>query len=114
MQVLVNHDNRVRIGEAVSTRLAGVIEASLQRFGDRVTRIELHLTDENAHKGGAADHRCVIEARLANLAPIAVTNRAEAFQVAFEGALEKLQRALEHALGKARRSRDSVPTPSEE
>jgi ribosomal subunit interface protein len=101
MQVLVNHDNHVRVGENVSTRLAGVIEESLQRFSDRITRIEMHLTDENTHKGGAADHRCMIEARVANLPPIAVTNRAEDFQVAFEGALEKLQRALEHALGKA-------------
>jgi ribosome-associated translation inhibitor RaiA len=102
MQILVNHDNHVRVGETVSTRLAGVIRTSLQRFGDRVTRIEVHLTDENTHKGGAAEHRCMIEARLANLAPIAVTNRAEDFQMAFEGALEKLQRALEHALGKER------------
>ena len=100
MQILVNHDNHVRVGEAVSARLAGVIETSLQRYGDRVTRIEMHLTDENTHKGGAADHRCVIEARLANLAPIAVTNRAEEFQAAFEGALEKLRHALERALGK--------------
>ena len=102
MQVLVNHDNQVRVGAAVATRLASVIESSLQHFGDRITRIEMHLTDENTRKGGSADHRCMIEARLANLAPIAVTNRAEEFQLAFEGALEKLQHALEHALGKER------------
>ena len=100
MQVLVNHDNQVRVGAAVATRLASVIEDSLQHFGDRITRIEMHLTDENGHKGGAADHRCMIEARLANLSPIAVTNHAEDFQIAFEGALVKLQRALEHAIGK--------------
>ena len=42
----------------------------------------------------------MLEARLANLAPIAVTHQAESLQMAFEGALEKLDRALGHAIGK--------------
>lgn len=100
MQVLVNHDNHVRVGEEVATRLTRLIEDSLLHYRDRITRVEMHLTDENAHKGGPADQRCVLEARLANLAPIAVTHRAEEFQLAIEGALEKLQHALQHALGK--------------
>jgi hypothetical protein len=42
----------------------------------------------------------MLEARLANLAPIAVTHQAESLQMAFEGALQKLDRALSHAIGK--------------
>ena len=100
MQVQVNHDNNVKIGEEVSDRLTQVLEGSLSQFADRITRIEMHLGDENAGKHGDSDKRCMLEARLANLAPIAVTHQAESLQMAFEGALQKLDRALSHAIGK--------------
>jgi ribosome-associated translation inhibitor RaiA len=100
MQVQVNHDNNVRIGEEVADRLTQVQESSLAQFADRITRVEMHLGDENAGKHGDSDKRCMLEARLANLAPIAVTHQAESLQMAFEGALEKLDRALGNAIGK--------------
>jgi ribosome-associated translation inhibitor RaiA len=100
MQVQVNHDNNVRIGEEVADRLTRVLEGSLSQFADRITRVEMHLGDENAGKHGDSDKRCMLEARLANLAPIAVTHQAETLQMAFEGALQKLDRALSHAIGK--------------
>ena len=70
------------------------------QFADRITRVEMHLGDENAGKHGDSDKRCMLEARLANLAPIADTHQAESLQMAFEGALEKLDRALGNAIGK--------------
>ena len=100
MQVQVNHDNNVRIGEEVADRLTQVLESSLSQFADRITRVEMHLGDQNAGKHGDSDKRCMLEARLANLAPIAVTHQAESLQMAFEGALQKLDRALSHAIGK--------------
>jgi len=100
MQVQVNHDNHVRIGEEVAQRLAQVLEGSLSQFADRITRVEMHLGDENAGKHGDSDKRCMLEARLRNLDPIAVTHQAESLQLAFEGALEKLDHALSHAVGK--------------
>lgn len=100
MQVQINHDNHVRIGEEVAERLTRVLEGSLSQFADRITRVEMHLGDDNAAKAGDSDKRCMLEARLANLAPIAVTHQAESLQLAFEGALEKLERALSHAVGK--------------
>ncbi len=100
MQVQINHDNHVRIGEEVSERLTRVLEGALSQFADRITRIEMHLGDENAGKSGSSDKRCMLEARVTNLAPIAVTHQAETLQLAFEGALKKLDHALSHAIGK--------------
>jgi ribosome-associated translation inhibitor RaiA len=100
MQVQINHDNHVRIGEEVAERLTRVLEGSLSQFADRITRVEMHLGDDNAGKAGDSDKRCMLEARLANLAPIAVTHQAESLQLAFEGALDKLESALSHAVGK--------------
>ena len=100
MQVQINHDNHVRISADVSERFTRVLESSLAQFGDRITRVEVHLADENASKGGDFDKRCVLEAHVANLAPIAVTHEAASLQLAFEGALVKLKHALRAAVGK--------------
>jgi ribosome-associated translation inhibitor RaiA len=100
MQVQVNHGNRVRIAEDTALRLTRVVEDGLAQFADRITRVEMHLGDENAEKGGTSDKRCMLEARLANLQPVAVTHQAQSLQLAIDGALEKLTHALNHALGK--------------
>lgn len=100
MQVLVNHDNHVQLAAETSERLSRTVEDSLSQFGDRITRVEMHLGDENGGKGGGADKRCMLEARMANVQPIAVTHQAESLQLAIDGALEKLEHALSHTLGK--------------
>jgi ribosome-associated translation inhibitor RaiA len=99
MQIQVNHDNHVRLVEDTAERLSKAVEDSLAKFADRITRVEMHLGDINAGKGGA-DKRCVLEARIANLQPIAVTHQAETLQLAIDGALDKLDHALSHAIGK--------------
>jgi hypothetical protein len=100
MQIQVNHDNHVRLGEEVSSRWAAIIEDALTQYADRITRVEMHLGDVNGGKHGNADKRCMLEARIAGLAPVAVTHQAESLQLAFDGALEKLGHALGHTFGK--------------
>lgn len=99
MQVQVNHDNHVRLAEDTAERLSRTVEDSLSKFADRITRVEMHLGDLNGGKGGK-DKRCMIEARMSNLPPIAVTHHAETVQLAIDGALEKLDHAIGHAVGK--------------
>jgi hypothetical protein len=60
----------------------------------------VHLSDENAEKGGASDKRCVIEARLEGRKPEAVSNKAASLEAAYSGAAKKLHRVLEGTLGK--------------
>jgi ribosome-associated translation inhibitor RaiA len=100
MHVEVSHDNHVRIDSDIADRLAAQVESALDRYGDRITRVEMHLGDTNANKGGDNDKRCMIEARLAGLSPIAVTHEAGDLQLAFEAALDKLERAVGNAVGK--------------
>ena len=99
MQVQVNHDNHVRLVEETAARLSKTVEDYLAKFADRITRVEMHLGDVNAGKGGA-DKRCMLEARMSNVAPIAVSHHAETLQLAIDGALDKLDHALRHAIGK--------------
>ncbi|MEO0511587.1 MAG: HPF/RaiA family ribosome-associated protein [Planctomycetota bacterium] len=47
------------------------------RFGERLTRVEVHLGDVNEHKKGPDDKRCMIEVRPAGRDPIAVEEHAD-------------------------------------
>ena len=100
MQIHVNTNDSVKGGEALFQRVEGVLEKALDRFGDRITRVEVHLNDVNAQKEGDRDNRCMMEARLGGLEPISVTHHADTLDQAIDGAAKKLQRALDSALGR--------------
>jgi len=100
MQVLVNSDNHIKGSESMSERVESIVTAAVDHFGDRITRVEVHLNDVNGAKRGDRDKRCMMEARLGGLAPVAVSDHAGTLLQAIEGAADKLERALEHVLGR--------------
>ncbi|MGG5819884.1 HPF/RaiA family ribosome-associated protein [Falsiroseomonas sp. HW251] len=79
-------------------RVEAAIAEGLSRFADHLTRIEVHLEDVNAGKGGPADKRCMIEARPTHHQPVAVTHQAPTIPLALDGAIEKAWKALDKAL----------------
>ena len=105
MQVLVNSDHSITSSPSIAERVEAVLSPSVKRFADRITRIEVHLSDVNGAKHGERDKRVVMEAHVAGLAPIAVTDQASALFTAIEGASTKLEHALDHALGRQERGR---------
>ena len=100
MQILINTDHNIEGREAIADRLSAVVETALSRFGERITRVEVHISDENGDKFGLADKRCMMEARLAGRQPIAVTDDAATVDDAVEGATGKLTRLIESTLGR--------------
>lgn len=100
MQVLVNSDHNVHASESVAERVETIVTASVDRFMDRITRVEVHLSDMNAAKRGDRDKRCTMEARVSGLAPVVVSHDAPTLAEAIDQAAEKLERALEHSLGR--------------
>ena len=100
MHVQINTDRNVEGSLDLESEIRAVVRAALERFADRVTRVEVHLNDVNSHKGGQNDKRCVIEARLAGLAPIAVSHNADSVPLAIAGAADKLVRSLDSTLGR--------------
>lgn len=101
MQIQINTGHNVEADEALTGDVEEAVQGAVGRFSDRITRIEVHLTDENAHKGGR-DSRCLIEARVAGMPPVAVDDTATTVREAARNAAGKLQRALDSRLGKAR------------
>jgi ribosomal subunit interface protein len=101
MQILVNTDNHIDGSEGLRSHVESAVADAMERFGNRVTRVEVQLTDENSSKkGGDKDKRCAMEARLAGLAPIAVSELAPTLHQAIDGALEKLEKSLDRTLAK--------------
>jgi hypothetical protein len=110
MQVQVNTSNGIENKESLERWVAQFIGDALAHYRQDITRVEVQLSDENSAAKGAADKRCVLEARLANHQPLAVTHHAENQDLALRGAAQKLQHLLEHTLGKLehRRNRDTI------
>ena len=100
MQIQINSDHHIAGSPELAQRVQALVRDTLDRYSDRITRVEVHLNDLNSIKGGGADKRCLMEARLGGLGPVAVNHEADNLNLAIDGALEKLERALEHKLGK--------------
>jgi len=103
MQIQINTDRSIEGDEALTAQVSGVVEAALSRLRDRITRVEVHLSDENADKSGQHDNRCMMEARLEGRQPVAVTHTAASLDQAVSGATDKLARMIESTLGRAAR-----------
>ena len=101
MQVQINSDNHVEVTQDFAREIEAIVASTLERFGDRITRVEVHLSDESSSaKSVGDDKRCVLEARLAGLQPIAVTHQGATLEQALDGAAEKLEKTIDHTLGR--------------
>ena len=105
MQIQVHSDNHIEGSARLVEWVSASVASKLERFDDELTRIVVHLHDDNGAKAGAHDKRCQIEARPKGLQPLSVTHKAESLEQAIDGSIEKLHHALEHQFGKLRNKR---------
>lgn len=100
MEVLFNTDNNIEGKERIEAYFTKKIKEDLQRFEDKVTRVEVHLSDENGDKGGVNDKRCVLEVRPQGLKPVAVSHQDDTIEKALSGATKKMVSSLNTLIGK--------------
>ena len=100
MRIQVNSDSSVEGSEELTALVEAVVEDALSEFSDHITRVEVHLSDENKRKVGGDDKRCMIQARLEGSQPIAVHDQAGTMDQAIHGAAGKLKRLIESARGR--------------
>jgi ribosome-associated translation inhibitor RaiA len=98
MQVHVTTDNHVTGSEGLTRHVESVVDDAMKRFGNRVTRVDVHLGDHNSHKNGA--QWCSIEAKLAGLQSLAARAEAPSLNQAIDAAAGKLLKVLDHAIGR--------------
>jgi ribosomal subunit interface protein len=100
MKIQINTGKNVNVSEELRTSLTYLLSEELSRFNDQITRLEVHLTDEDGNKDGLNDKRCMLEARIEGRQPIAVTDHAGTHEEAVNGAIDKLQTSLKTILGR--------------
>lgn len=100
MQIEITTDHNIEFGTHLKDEVSTDVEARLARFRERLTRVEVHLADDNGAKSGPDDKKCAIEARAAGQKPVGVTHHAASLDAAWRGALHKLERLLDHRFGK--------------
>jgi hypothetical protein len=77
MQVQIQTDHNIEGHETLADQVRGVVEDALSEFSDRITSVDVHLSNQNSdHQDGNDSMRCMIEARLEGRQPIAVTDQA--------------------------------------
>lgn len=103
MQIQINTDKNVSFNEELRDSLNTIISKELSRYKDHITRLEVHLSDQDGSKHGHSDKRCMIEARPGGLQPIAATDDAATYEKAVTGAIHKLITILEKTIGRMRK-----------
>jgi ribosome-associated translation inhibitor RaiA len=104
MQIKVNTDNHINGNMDLKTQAKSIIEKSLDRYSRDITRVEVHLSDENGPKGnaGPGDKRCLLEIRMRGIDPLAFTEFSDNIDAALVGAVDKAQRTIRKTLDKRR------------
>lgn len=100
MQIQINSDKNIAITSENENTYQTKTKNGLARFESLISRVEVHLSDENALKSGTDDKKCLIEVRMENRQPISVTATSDVIEKAFADALNKMKRKMGTIHGK--------------
>ena len=100
MQILIETDRNITPTVQLEERTERTLRSAIGRFEQRLSRVQIHLSDENSNKGGSDDKRCMIEARPEGRDPLAVQHKAATIELAIDGASTKLENALDSLFGR--------------
>lgn len=100
MQIQINTGHNIEGSETLSAHISEIVEHALTYHSEHITRVEVHLSDENGPDGELNVIRCGMEARLEHHQPLTVSCEAESVHQAVDDAAEKLDHLVAHTLGK--------------
>lgn len=100
MKIQFNTNKNISGDEKQEQYFTSIIEGELEKFQSHITRIEVHLSDENGKKEGVNDKHCLLEARIEGRQPIAISFQAGSVELSISGAIDKLKASLETIIGR--------------
>lgn len=100
MTIQINTDKTINGDEKMQDYFSSKIKQSLKWYQSHITRIEVHLKDENANKDGLNAVSCLLEARLEGRQPIVASNQADNIELALTGAITKIEIVIETIIGR--------------
>lgn len=103
MKIQFNTDKNIQGTEKLEKFVAERINHTLKHFNDKITRIEVHLSDQNADKGRTDDIQCKIEARVEGIQPLLVLSKGGSNEKALSSAVDKMKATLDTIMGKMKK-----------
>lgn len=100
MQFQLNTDKNIHGDERLAEVAQQMVVSALGHLTGRLSRIEVHLADVNAAKGGPDDIRCTIEVRPEGMQPQTVTHTGANVEAALRGGAKKIRARLDSEFGK--------------
>jgi ribosome-associated translation inhibitor RaiA len=100
MLIEVRTDGNINGSEQFSDHVKAKVRTALHRYGDRIRRIDVHLSDTVGNKTSHDDKCCVIEARRDGCEPIVVTHQESTMDQAIHGAVHRLKKSVAALLEK--------------
>jgi hypothetical protein len=100
MLIEIRTNGSVEEAETLSDQVNKIVQSTLDRFKDRIRRVDVHLSDVVSNKSGHDDKRCMMEARLVGCEPIVVTQQATSVDQVVHDAAHTLKKSIESVLGR--------------
>jgi ribosome-associated translation inhibitor RaiA len=113
MNIQINTGHNIQSNEALIAKFSSTIKSALSKISNHITKVVIHLKDEDGDKKGKNDKRCMIEAHLKGRQPIVVTDYADTLNQALNGAIHKLISMIESIRGRQRNQRNHITEQSE-
>lgn len=114
MQIQVRTDNQIEGNAGLIEHVESEVTTVLERFGRQITRVAAHFSDIDGPKSIGDDKRCKLEARVAGRKPLVVSHEGSTLNAALDGALNKLERSLDHTLGRLSDRKGRTPFSGDE
>lgn len=100
MEININTNTSIEADKRMVAYLKEEIRNALSIFNDKLTRVEVHLADENGPKTDVDSIVCKLEARPRGLQPVMVSSKESTMHKAVVSASSKLKSALQTKFGK--------------
>lgn len=114
MDINVNTDNSFKTRhQGLDQYVRTEVQNAVGRFGEHIRRVDVHLSKENQQKRADGGNHCMMEARVTGCEPVVVHDHAVELHQAIANAGNKLQRALDSALGRLNAKKMHEPPPVE-
>lgn len=102
MLIQINTDRNIENSAALIAHLSEIIKEEISRYDEHITRVDVHLSDENGSKNTGDDKKCVLETKIKSGNPLVVTVVEATVHQAVKAAAEKVGLLLEKSLEKRR------------
>lgn len=101
MQIQINAGD-VPTSDGIQQRVERELEQALGKWEDRITRVEVHLHDDDGPKHDKTDKRCVMEVRLAGRQPMVVEHSSDDLYQSIQTAAGKLRKVVSRTIERER------------